>query len=386
MDEARGPVVLVVSPHAGSARCADPEQALRKAGVEVGLKIAVSALDATRPQGAAWKSAGFTAAVAAGGDGTVGAVASHVAGSGLPLGILPLGTANDVARSLQIPLEPDDACSVIAHGTAQAIDIGFVRPGQTEPGGLDALAEAQSAGVSTPETQRIAQVAGLGAYFVHALTLGLNVEFARLATDVARRERLGALTYVASAIEAVTHFHPVPIQVRLEGVVAGAYGMRIAPEARVEGPSGLTVSRTDETRTIAGEVVQLAAVITPVFGGSRNLRLPDVNMRDRLIDFVILEALNMQRLRETLEKLSALHARPVKGPSGGVGLQQEITNLDLPGLWRFKARGAYFEQPGGLDVTLDGEVRARTPLEVRVEADGLSVLLPAQKEEEDSSG
>src|SRR5579885_1524521 len=56
-----------------------------------------------------------------------------------------------------------------------------------------------------------------GAYFLHALTLGLNVEFARLATDVARRQRLGSLNYPSSMLEALTHYQPIPVTVRLLG-------------------------------------------------------------------------------------------------------------------------------------------------------------------------
>ena len=42
-------------------------------------------------------------AISGGGDGLVGGVITHIAESGLPLGILPLGTSNDIARSLHIP-------------------------------------------------------------------------------------------------------------------------------------------------------------------------------------------------------------------------------------------------------------------------------------------
>jgi hypothetical protein len=52
-----------------------------------------------------------------------------------------------------------------------------------------------------------------GKVFLHALTLGLNVAFARLATDVAQRQRWGRLTYAAAAIAALTQFEPVPITI-----------------------------------------------------------------------------------------------------------------------------------------------------------------------------
>jgi len=56
-------------------------------------------------------------AIAAGGDGLVGGVITHIAGSGLPLGILPLGTSNDIARALHIPQDIGEAAHVIAQGS-----------------------------------------------------------------------------------------------------------------------------------------------------------------------------------------------------------------------------------------------------------------------------
>jgi diacylglycerol kinase (ATP) len=352
MDARRGPVVLVVSPHAGSgASQAEAEAALREAGVEVGHTIPVSALDTTAQQGPVWREAGFVAAVAAGGDGTVGAVASHLAASGLPLGILPLGTANDVARSLSIPLRLDEAAAVIARGAIHPLDLGYARPAATRP---------QAA--TTNEAADVARAAA-GAYFLHTLTLGLNVEFARLATDVARRRRWGSLTYMASAIEALAQFQPVTIAMRLEGVRANSHNAAAAS------------STTEATRTFAGQVIQVAAVVTPVFGGGANLRLPGVGLRDRLIDVLVLEALDLDQLRVAFERLLASW-QPLETADPEV--EHVLVEPELVGLHWFKARAAVIEQPDGVDVTLDGEVRSRTPIAIGVAADALSVLVPAQ--------
>lgn len=56
---------------------------------------------------------GFDTVVAAGGDGTVSAVANGVLGSPARLGIIPLGTANVLARELNIPLNLPDACALV---------------------------------------------------------------------------------------------------------------------------------------------------------------------------------------------------------------------------------------------------------------------------------
>ena len=64
--------------------------------------------------------------VAAGGDGTVSAVASRVAGTGVALGVLPLGTLNHFAKDLGIPLELDEALAVLGDGRIVDVDIGEV--------------------------------------------------------------------------------------------------------------------------------------------------------------------------------------------------------------------------------------------------------------------
>ena len=64
--------------------------------------------------------------VAAGGDGTVSAVAGAVAGGGCRLGVLPLGTFNYFARGLGIPEDLDEALAVLDSGTPRRIAIGTV--------------------------------------------------------------------------------------------------------------------------------------------------------------------------------------------------------------------------------------------------------------------
>ena len=64
--------------------------------------------------------------VAAGGDGTLNAVAKALLGSNIPLGILPLGTFNYVARVLNIPLEIMQAAEVIATGQIRSIHVAKI--------------------------------------------------------------------------------------------------------------------------------------------------------------------------------------------------------------------------------------------------------------------
>lgn len=68
---------------------------------------------------------GVDAVFAMGGDGTVRDVASGLYGSRVPLGVLPAGTTNVVARALRVPLDPLAAARVLAGGAAAAMDVGL---------------------------------------------------------------------------------------------------------------------------------------------------------------------------------------------------------------------------------------------------------------------
>lgn len=68
------------------------------------------------------RSTGCAWVAVAGGDGTVEAVAKSLLSQKLPLGIIPAGTYNNFARSLDLPLDPLEACAVIRRGDARPID------------------------------------------------------------------------------------------------------------------------------------------------------------------------------------------------------------------------------------------------------------------------
>ena len=68
----------------------------------------------------------FDTVIIGGGDGSIRTTASVLAGSGVPLGIIPLGTLNHFAKDLKLPLSVDEAVAVIAAGETRAVDVGEV--------------------------------------------------------------------------------------------------------------------------------------------------------------------------------------------------------------------------------------------------------------------
>ncbi|HLZ26755.1 MAG TPA: diacylglycerol kinase family protein [Chloroflexota bacterium] len=95
--------------------------AVRGIAAEVRVKLHKSQ---ARREARAAARAGYPLVLAAGGDGTVAAVARGLIGSQTVLGIIPLGTYNNVATSLGIPVDLNAACALIAAAPVRAIDVG----------------------------------------------------------------------------------------------------------------------------------------------------------------------------------------------------------------------------------------------------------------------
>lgn len=67
---------------------------------------------------------GYDMVVVGGGDGTVSEVAKGLLHAPIPLGILPIGTYNNIARSLNLPTDVSEACEVLVNGQIKSIDVG----------------------------------------------------------------------------------------------------------------------------------------------------------------------------------------------------------------------------------------------------------------------
>ena len=130
-DGALKPARLIFNPSSGrddennALRLAHIVSSLRAHGIEahVGLKTSGNA---ARELARKAVRDGHSLVVVAAGDGTIGDVASQLVGSSTVLGIVPIGTMNNLARSLGVPLGIDDACALIGMGTTRHIDVGRV--------------------------------------------------------------------------------------------------------------------------------------------------------------------------------------------------------------------------------------------------------------------
>ncbi|GAC1497682.1 MAG: lipid kinase [Vulcanimicrobiaceae bacterium] len=117
-----------------------------------------------------------------GGDGTLISAIPRIIESGLPLGILPLGTFNDLARTLEVPTDPEQAVAVILEGHLKALDVGRVN----------------------------------GKFFVNEASIGISTHIARRQTSEVKK-RFGFLGVIGTTLATVRHSRPFRVDVAYNG-------------------------------------------------------------------------------------------------------------------------------------------------------------------------
>ena len=120
--------------------------------------------------------------VVCGGDGSISSAAPAVIESGLPLGIIPAGTANDLARTLSIPLDFAAAADVIVEGHSRRIDVGTVN----------------------------------GHAFFNVASIGISSELAQK-LDPAIKKRFGRLGYAVAALRVILAAQRFRARIREKG-------------------------------------------------------------------------------------------------------------------------------------------------------------------------
>lgn len=117
-----------------------------------------------------------------GGDGTLNLAVDALVETQIPLGILPMGTANDLARTLNLPVSIPEACQVIAQGKLQAIDLGWVN----------------------------------GKHFFNVASLGLSVRITHQLQPEVKRN-WGVLAYPITAGRVLARSRPFFAEIRIPG-------------------------------------------------------------------------------------------------------------------------------------------------------------------------
>ena len=182
---------------------------LDQVGLEAEILESVS-VDQTRRLAGEAVQQGYAAVIAAGGDGTIGAIATELLNSGTALGVLPHGSIMNIPRMLGIPRDLAGAAAVLAHGVIRRIDVGETRDGP----------------------------------FFEVGSVGMNAAMFR----EAQRFESGDRKSIPRTIWAAIRYRPARMEIALEErvvrtralavtVANGPYtgaGMTVAPDARVD--------------------------------------------------------------------------------------------------------------------------------------------------------
>ncbi len=170
---------------------------------------------------------GFGLIILGGGDGSVSSVVDFLAGEDVTLGLLPLGTANDFARTLGIPTGVEGACRTIAGGRVVDVDLGLAGDN----------------------------------YYVNVASVGLSVEATEALTPRLKRSA-GSLAYGISVLGAFFRHEPFV--------------------ARLEFPEG------DHAPVTHDRLLQVAVGNGRFYGGGLVVA-PDSSIDDRNLDVYVIE-------------------------------------------------------------------------------------------------
>ncbi len=170
-------------------------------------------------------SAGYAAVVATGGDGTLRTVADGLVGTRTPLGLVPMGTENVLARSMGIPLDLEGACRHLVRSHVRHMDVG--RLGEQ--------------------------------HFVCFAGIGFDAQVVEV-VDMHTKEALGSMAYVAAALGAAWKHRD------------------LVPRARL----------TVDGRTFEHEFWLILVGNIPLYGGQLRLT-PRACPRDGLLDICVFE-------------------------------------------------------------------------------------------------
>lgn len=203
------------------------QRRLRRSLGQEAVAVAVESFDHASNVARQAASDGAALVLAAGGDGTLRAVAEGLAGTGTPFGILPRGTVNVLARELDIPLGSiEEALEIALHGRTQPLDLGRIG----------------------------------SRYFLLMCSVGFDA-LAVASVNPDLKGMVGSPAYVLAALGAVSTFVPPALRLRLDG---GAVD-------------------------ISGQSFLIVAANTASYGGDLRIA-PEASPFDGLLDLCVLEA------------------------------------------------------------------------------------------------
>jgi diacylglycerol kinase (ATP) len=238
----------------------------------------------------------FDAVAAAGGDGTINEVVNGLAGSSLPLALLPLGTANVLANEIGLPSRPGALARIAAFGATRTVWPGEV----LVPG------------------------AAAGWRFLLMAGIGFDAEVVEH-VDPGLKRLTGKAAYVASVLGRLRDYRPRRYGASIDGLA-------------VE-PASLVVARSH-------------------FYGGRFVLAPEARLEVPVLHAVLFERSGRGAALRYMAEMVA----------GCLHRDRDVRRLT--------ARSIELAGPAGAPVQIDGDIRARLPVSVRIAASPLGLIGP----------
>ena len=329
---------------------------------------------------------GASVVIAAGGDGTVRAVAAGMAGSGVRMGIIPVGTGNVLAGNLSIPEVPEAALAVALDRNHRAVDLAWVRiegatqqSDQPAEGGLRLAARAATRPEATlqDEAAPASSIEPRADEYACLVVAGMGYDGETMAdTDPELKKRIGWIAYVWAGLGAMgaprmkarlmlrSPSAPVPDPLGVGDQISG----EIVDEARAAS------TRPDSLRSHGDEVTRLEAR-SVMFANAGEMKMlvlaPDAELSDGLIDVIAVDAhAGLLGWADVTWKMlgQLIGLRPINLPvsTGTVAFRQA------------KGASVTAEEPQVCQVDGDAIGLART-MHVRMHAGALDVAVPAER-------
>lgn len=274
---------------------------------------------------------GADVVVAMGGDGTVRAVAEGLVGTGVPMGLMPLGTGNLLARNLDIPLsDPLAAMRVAVEGRDRTIDVGWLRVQRWESDVHDDVAEAADDLLDDGDVVRD---------HIFLVIAGVGFDAAMVAdADEQLKARVGWIAYFVAGMK---HLH----------------GRRSRVHVRLDDQP---VTTTRLRSLLIGNCGKLPGGIT---------LLPDAELDDGWFDVAAIDT------RAGIAGWAQLFGEVVLQ---GVGVRNDLP-AKIGRIDHTRAQEVRLVVPGGDHVQVDGDVVGRvTELTARVDPGALVVRVPTR--------
>ena len=163
--------LLIANPASRRGRNALPsgEAALRQSGVR--FELALTTRCGHAQEIAQQRGPDFDSVLSLGGDGTAGEVISGLVHTGVPVGVIPGGTGNLLARALRIPLRPAAAVRALTVGAPMTFDVGRLPDGRCLVFAAGAGVDAMMIAAAAPEWKRWL---GVGTYVLSGTRAALS--------------------------------------------------------------------------------------------------------------------------------------------------------------------------------------------------------------------